>query len=150
MARFLSTEWFDEVNRLAPPVPDVLSVVIEQHVTGGPEGDVAYQVKADGGRLTVGRSDAASSADADADADVVLVLDYATAEALARGRLTTHDAFLGGRIRLRGGIAQLERAATTLAALAPFLAELAWPRLRPCTCSVRRLVVTLSWRPSRR
>ena len=124
MARFLSTEWFDEVNRLAPPVPDVLKVVTEQHVTGGPEGDAAYQVKADGGRLTVGRSDAADTAST-ADADVVLVLDYATAEALARGRLTTHDAFLGGRIRLRGGISQLERAATTLAALAPFLAELA-------------------------
>ena len=127
MARFLSTEWFDEVNRLAPPVPDVLDVTIEQHVMGGPEGDVAYQVTAGGGRLSVRRSDTAETAvtEKTSNADVVLLLDYATAEALARGRLTTHDAVLGGRIRLRGGISQLERAAATLAALAPFLVELA-------------------------
>ena len=128
MARFLSDEWFGEVNRLAPTVPDDLDVIVEQHVAGGPGGDVAYQVRVAGGRLTVGRVGRVGrvgAAGPPQDPDVVLLLDYATAAALGTGRLTAHDAFLTGRIRLRTGVSQLERAATALAALAPSLAALA-------------------------
>ena len=102
------------------PVPDDLDVVIEQHVAGGPEGDVAYQVRVGDGRVTIGPPDAVHG-----DPDVVLLLDYATAAALGTGRLTAHDAFLAGRIRLRGGVSQLERAAAGLAAIGPAMAELA-------------------------
>jgi putative sterol carrier protein len=117
VARFLSNEWFEEVNRLAPPVPGDLNVVIEQHVANGPDGDVDYQVSLRSGHLSAG-----PPADSP---DVVLLLDYATAAALATGRLTAHDAFLTGRIRLRGGVSQLERAAAALGALGDSLATLA-------------------------
>ena len=115
MARFLSAEWFeqvnDQLNLMAPPVPGDVDVVIEQHVLDGPEGETTYQVRVAGGRVTVGAPAGK--------ADVVLVVDYATAADLASGRLTAHDAFLGGRIRLRGGVAHPEQAAA-LAALAVF------------------------------
>jgi putative sterol carrier protein len=110
--KFLSDEWLDEMNRLAPPVPQELSIVIEQRVLGRR----AYQIVVDGGRLVVGPPATAP--------DVVLVSDYETAVALARRELSASEAFLAGRIRMRGDLGQLERAARVLAAVVGAIEEM--------------------------
>jgi hypothetical protein len=114
VVRFLSVAWFDEVNRLLPTVPADIDLVLEQHVSGGPQGDTAYQVRIGSGVVTVGPPAGP--------ADITLVLDYGTAVALATGALSTHDAFLAGRVRLRGNVARLDAAGAALAGLADAMA----------------------------
>ena len=109
MVRFLTDEWFAEVNREASTVPAGIELVLEQRVTGAPSGDLAYQVRISGGLLTVGPPSGAP--------DIILALDYATAVALATRALSTHDAFLAGRVRLRGNVTRLDAAGAAFAAL---------------------------------
>ena len=109
MVRFLSDEWFDEVNRSSPTVPADIELVLEQRVTGGPNGDLTYQVRVAAGVVSVGPPSGP--------ADITLLLDHAAAVALATGTLSTHDAFLAGRVRLRGNVTRLEAAGAAFAAL---------------------------------
>jgi putative sterol carrier protein len=101
VARYLSPEWFDEVNAAAAADPDLsgatgsLRLVIQQVVTDGPEGDVRYAVRVEGGRVRVVPGDAA-------DADVTVTEDHDTATAVARGELAAPAAFMTGRIRVTG------------------------------------------------
>lgn len=101
MARYLSPEWFEEINAAAAAVADLsdatagLRLVIQQVVTDGPDGDVRYAVRLEQGRVTVVPGEAA-------DADVTVTEDHATATAVARGELAAPAAFMTGRIRVTG------------------------------------------------
>ena len=66
MARFLSPEWIEEMNAelsAGERTPDGGRLVLQQVVTDGPDGDVAYAVEIDGGRVHVTSGRAAAPAD---------------------------------------------------------------------------------------
>lgn len=101
MARFLSPEWFDEINQAAS-APDVaeavtpgLRLVVQQVVTDGPHGEVRYAVRIEDGRVAVVAGDAP-------DPDVTVTEDHDTATAVAKGELAAPVAFMTGRIRVSG------------------------------------------------
>ncbi|HVF73464.1 MAG TPA: SCP2 sterol-binding domain-containing protein [Acidimicrobiales bacterium] len=101
MARFLSREWFDDVNAaaasddVAAAVTPGLRLVVQQVVTDGPEGDVRYAVRIEDGAVAVVPGDAP-------DPDVTVTEDHATATAVAQGELAAPVAFMTGRIRVSG------------------------------------------------
>lgn len=115
--RFLSPEWLaaaaDAVRAAAPGGTDGLT--LQQVVTGGPDGDVAYRVRI--GRDTVellpGRGD---------EADVVFIEDWDTAAAIGEGRLSPQAAFVDGRVRVSGNVALVMAAQESLATVESALA----------------------------
>lgn len=109
MARYLSPEWFDEINAAASAEVDCgdLRLVIQQVVTGGPEGDIRYAVRIEDGRVRVVPGEAT-------DADVTVTEDHETATAVARGELAAPAAFMTGRIRVTGETTVLLDAQPTL------------------------------------
>lgn len=113
MARYLSPEWFDDLNAAAAAAPELadaaggLRLVIQQVVTDGPEGDTRYVVRVEDGRVTVVPGGAA-------DADVTVTEDHATATAVARGELAAPAAFMTGRIRVTGETSVLLEAQAAL------------------------------------
>ena len=106
MARFLTSEWFEELENTprSNVSPDV-QLVIQQIVPDGPDGDeVAYVVTTADGAITVRRGRAEAP-------DVTFTQDLATAEAIHRGELSAQTAFIEGRLRLGGDLrAVIERA----------------------------------------
>ncbi len=106
MPRYLSPEWLDELDRACrddrggPRATGGTALVVQQHVAGGPDGDVAYHVTGDGPSVSV-RAGVAS------EPTVTLTQDYATAAAVARGELSAQGAFMSGRIRVRGDLPRL-------------------------------------------
>ena len=102
MARYLSPEWFEEVARLAPAGsggPALLT--LEQVVTGGPDGDVRYQVVLDASGARIARTGGERGA------DVTFTSDWATASAIASGRLSVQAALGAGRVRVGGDLSAL-------------------------------------------
>lgn len=101
MVRYLSPEWFEEVNaaaadgRVADSVTEGLRLVVQQVVTGAPDGDVHYAVRIEDGTVSVVPGDAP-------DADVTVTEDHETATQVARGDLAAPVAFMTGRIRVTG------------------------------------------------
>lgn len=103
MARFLSAAWFDELeeSRREAGEPgggaegEAAEAVIEQVVTGAPEGEVRYQVVTAGRGLRVRHP-------AEGAAPLTFTSDYATAASIARGELSTQTALLDGRLRVSG------------------------------------------------
>jgi hypothetical protein len=114
--RYLSPEWFQAANEAARGhrLPDG-DVVLGQVVTGGPDGEVRYQLRITGGEITIG-NDPADGADA------TFTEDYPTAVALFRGELSPQDALMAGRIRVAGNVAAVMANQTALAALGPLFA----------------------------
>ncbi|HEY7134983.1 MAG TPA: SCP2 sterol-binding domain-containing protein [Acidimicrobiia bacterium] len=116
MARYLSREWIDELDRAASASTLLheqlagVTLVVEHRVTREAGGDVAYVIRIDDGRVRV---EAGSSPDA----DIVLVADYDTARALARGDVNAQRAFAAGRLKVRGRIDRLVAHARALGAL---------------------------------
>ncbi len=128
MARFLSEAWFDEIesartggSHAAGPGnatdPDD-HLVLEQVVTGTPEGEVSYRVVVDGGRARVERPPASAGADR-AGVQLTITCDWPTATALAQGRLSTQRALMQGRLRVRGSPTALLRRSLQLANVDP-------------------------------
>ena len=118
MSTFLSPEWLEQLSALAggdQVGPD--ATVVQQLVTGGPDGDIAFFLEIEGGKVRArpGR---------DQRAVVTLNETWETAVRLHRGELTGREAFLGGLVRVRGDVRQVLAAATGLAALGPALAGL--------------------------
>ena len=114
MARFLSDIWFEEVEAAggqAQPAEDAVAV-LQQVVTGGPEGEVRYHVIVAEGRAVLVRGPARAP-------DATFTEDYATAGAIARGELTTQAALLSGQIRVAGNMAMLSTRQDDLAGLDP-------------------------------
>ncbi|HEX2039218.1 MAG TPA: SCP2 sterol-binding domain-containing protein [Acidimicrobiales bacterium] len=101
MARYLSAEWFEEVNEAARANQELSEVVggvrlvLQQVVIDGPSGDIHYAVRIEDGTVTVTPGDAP-------DADVTVTEDHDTAAALHRGELRAAHAFMTGRIRVTG------------------------------------------------
>jgi len=114
VVRFLSDAWFDAVEGAAGyarPEGEPVAV-LEQIVTGGPEGDVRYQVVVAGGRAVLSRGSGEIP-------DATFTEDYATAAAIARGELTTQAALLAGHILVAGNMATLSARQGDLAGLDP-------------------------------
>ena len=114
MARFLSDAWFKEVEAAggaAPPAENSVAV-LQQIVTGAPDGEVRYHVIVAGGRAVLVPGPAGA-------ADATFTEDYATAGAIARGELTTQAALLSGQIRVAGNMAALSARQDDLAGLDP-------------------------------
>jgi hypothetical protein len=113
---FLSREWLAALDDAARGSDRLASLagggvfVIEQRVTGGPAGEVAYQVvlDGDGGRVVSGAANAP---------DVIVLTDYATGLALHRGETNAQHAFAAGRMKVRGEIGRLLDRADALRAL---------------------------------
>lgn len=116
VARFLSPDWLAEVRAAAAASPELarataeVQLVIQQVVTGGPDGDVSYVVAIDRGRTEV-------RAGEDPAADVTFSADWDTAMALATGSASAQDAFTTGRLQLGGEVAALLRHGAALAGL---------------------------------
>src|SRR5262249_10685523 len=134
MARFLSAEWFAEIDRsvlAGSAVPAETSgqsrLVLEQVVHDTPEGEVRYRVVVGDGTARIERAapgpngaaraaaaapDATAASDAaftrsTATPDLTIVSDWATATALAQGQLSAQAALMAGRLRIRGSLTRL-------------------------------------------
>jgi hypothetical protein len=101
VARFLSPEWFDQLERLGEhmpaDVPDQLVVDIE--VQGAPGGEVRYQVVVGGGRAEVRRPGAPRRPPG-----ARLMTDYATLAGMVSGELQPEEVLAGGRARVGGDV----------------------------------------------
>jgi alkyl sulfatase BDS1-like metallo-beta-lactamase superfamily hydrolase len=122
VARFLSDEWFDEVNAAAVPVDPSVRFCLEQRVRGGTEGEVRYRVVVSDGRLQLRRTGTTETCPAP---DAVITMDRTTAVALATGTMTAHTAFLAGAVRLSGNLQSVVGSAAALGALSEALRRLA-------------------------
>ncbi len=110
MARYLSEAWFDEVATATPTGADGL--ILQQVVTGAPDGEVRYHVGVSAGTAWVRPGQAAAP-------DATFTEDYATASAVARGELSVQAALLEGRIRVAGNMAVLSARQDELADIDP-------------------------------
>jgi hypothetical protein len=125
MARFLSADWFDEIESASTPgagntEPDE-RLVMEQVVTGTPDGEVSYLVVVEGRRAHVVRP---SPGDAPTEAELTITCDWPTATAIAQGRLSTQRALMQGRLRVRGSPTAMLRRGAQLAGVDPIPAAI--------------------------
>jgi hypothetical protein len=118
--RHLSPEWLraadDAVASL--DVDPATSVVIEQRVVGGPEGDVVYRLVVSDGRCHVVIGD-------DPPADVSITTPWTLAEQIASGAASAQRAFLHGEVRIGGDPAVLVRHADLAVELSAALSSIA-------------------------
>lgn len=116
MARFLSREWIAEADEVAAASPQLAQatasaeLVVQQVVTGGPDGEVAYVVSLDRG--SVGLRPGLTETP-----DVTLTVDWDTAVAMSTGALGAQEAFTTGRLQVRGEIGLMLRHGTALTGL---------------------------------
>lgn len=114
MARYLTQGWFDEVNEAARSSTELRRVTAGVHLTlqqvvtdaPAPAGELRYWLRVDDGSVEAGLGTAGSGG---ASADATVIQSYETAKAVIQGDLSTEEAFLAGRIRLRGDIGLLLR-----------------------------------------
>ncbi|HTV11912.1 MAG TPA: SCP2 sterol-binding domain-containing protein [Acidimicrobiales bacterium] len=138
MARFLTSEWFEELEAAyqaeaegaaaakvaragayrpgnAPGAPGqaaTAALVVEIFVAGAPQGEVRYQVVVEGERVRVVPPGAEQRT-----AQVRLRSDYATLAGIASGELSAIDALSLGRARISGDTGALGSRGTQLAGL---------------------------------
>jgi putative sterol carrier protein len=99
--RYLGLDWIRELSREVAESETMASLAashrigVTQIVTDGPEGTVVYHLQVGDGRAEFG----AGPADPE---DVVMEQAWATAVGVATGELNAHEAFMTGRIKLRG------------------------------------------------
>jgi len=117
MVRFLSEAWLDEMAAAVRAVSEptradggVPPLVVRQQVTGGPDGDIAYDLCLDDDGVTLRRP-------ASGIADVVFEQDHETARRLAQGETHPQIELTAGRLRISG-------AANRLTAWRPMLDEM--------------------------
>lgn len=119
MTRFLSEEWFTLVRGIVSAsdeaAPGGGTVSVRHRVTGGPDGDIDYVVRAgaDGYSVEPG---------AEGPVDIEIVESYESAAAIGQGTLTPADAFAAGRLKLAGDVALLAERQADFAALGELLA----------------------------
>lgn len=107
MPRFLSPDWIDEVgaaarSRTLAAAGDDVRLVVQQVVTGTPDGEVRYHVVVDGGRVDVQPGDAEAP-------DVTFTQDWQTAVAMSTAELPAQHAFASGKLRVDGDVQALVR-----------------------------------------
>ncbi|HZQ28878.1 MAG TPA: SCP2 sterol-binding domain-containing protein [Acidimicrobiales bacterium] len=106
MPRYLSAEWFEDVNQAASGNDQLrtdtagVTLTIQQVVTGSPDGDVHYTVRVRDGAVDVNLGD-------DPAADVTMTEAWDTAVKVASGGLSPATAFMTGRIRVAGNVGAL-------------------------------------------
>ena len=105
MARYLSPEWFEELNAVAqerrgPALDQQSQVCLQQEVTGGPDGDVRYWIRLQGGTVAAGLGEAESP-------DAVISQSYETAVGVASGEVRVQTALMSGQIAITGNVATL-------------------------------------------
>ena len=119
MPRYLSPEWFDEINAAAragtPAFAADASFLLQQVVTGNPLGEVRYWVRIHGGTVEAGLGEVDG-------ADVTVSQSYDTAMAVSSGEITAQAAFVAGKIRVSGDATLLLEHQPALAALADAVA----------------------------
>lgn len=101
MARFMSAEWVGEVQK-ALGASDAVSgatksakAVVQQIITGGPDGEIKYFIKIDAGQVEVGLGEAEGAA-------FVLTSDYETAAKINRGESNGQAAMMAGKLKFKG------------------------------------------------
>lgn len=128
MARFLSPEWFGELEAARADVDNVgdagskvgdagsnrggPALVLGISVTGAPQGEVRYQVVVDGEQPRVLPPGAVFRP-----AQVELSSDYATLAGIAEGKISAMDALSRGQARVSGDTAALSTDRPGLAGL---------------------------------
>ena len=121
MVRFLSEEWFAAVREQTNETrtarsdgrePDPL--VLEQVVTGSPDGDVRYLVIIENGAARI-----STTSSPDDNADLTITCAWETATAIAKGELSSQTALMQGKLRVRGNLSKLSGRAGDLAGLDP-------------------------------
>lgn len=118
MARYLSAEWFAAAAS-PDPLPEPVSLVLEEVVGDTPDGPVLYRVEVAGDRARI----VWPVADDAAPADLRITTDWDTAVAVARGDLSTQRALMEGRLRVSGSPGRLGDAAGALAGVDPLPTE---------------------------
>ncbi len=120
MARFLSEEWFALVRTAVAgaavdaPARGPGAATVRHRVTGGPDGDVDYVVRAGSGAFSVEPGAAGA-------VDTEILESYDVAAAINQGRLTPSAAFAAGRLKLAGDVALLADHRDDFAALGRLL-----------------------------
>ncbi len=116
MAAFGTNEWIAQLDdalasstELSSATAD-LALTVGQHVTEGPNGDLAWTVVIDHG-LAHAHSGSTDSP------DVTFTQDYATAKAVATGGMSAQSAFMLGKLRIGGDVAKLMEHAAAFDAL---------------------------------
>ena len=105
MAKFLSEEWANEVkaalatNEAVKSAAGSMSARIQQ-VVNGPDGEVKYWFKLEGGDLDLGLGDIENP-------DATITQDYDTAVALSKNELTGTAAYMSGKLRVSGDLMKL-------------------------------------------
>jgi putative sterol carrier protein len=101
--KWLSQEWLDESTRLAVDQPERpgASARLQYVITGGPDGDVSYYWIVSDGHLLENRLGELE------DADVTLHETYEDAMSMQQGELDANAAFMQGKIKVSGDVAQL-------------------------------------------
>jgi putative sterol carrier protein len=109
---FLTDAWLDELETAAraAELPAMPRLVLQQVVTDGPDGEVAYALVVEDGRVELRRGRVEQ-------ADLVFTQDRATAEAIHRGDLSAQAAFMQGRLRLGGDLRSVIDRAADLASI---------------------------------
>jgi putative sterol carrier protein len=103
VARFASPEWIAELDRAVAADPALrrasagVSLVVQQRVTDGPDGDASWHVVVDHGDARVVAGEAPQ-------ADVTFSQSYDTAAAIGRGELSAQTAFMIGKLRVGGNV----------------------------------------------
>jgi putative sterol carrier protein len=92
MAAFLTDDWFARIAAAAPGADDV---GIEVAVLGGPDGDVKWQLRVDGGTVSAGAGPLPG-------AEIALTVPYDDMLAIVRGELAPSVAFMQGRMKTAG------------------------------------------------
>ena len=111
MLRFLSDPWIDAMARAAEQADAPLvepPLVMQQVVTGGPDGEAAWTISLGAGSIEVVRGRAANPT-------VTFTQDVETAAAVNRGELSAQAAFMTGRLRVGGDVQLLLDAQQALA-----------------------------------
>ena len=101
MAKFLTQEWIGEVQKALESSDQVkqatqtADATIQQQITGGPDGDVAYYIKVDKGSVQAVLGEAESPT-------FVLATDYETAGKINRGETTGQAQMMTGKLKFTG------------------------------------------------
>jgi hypothetical protein len=104
MVEFLSPEWVERQRELLAGLPGDeggATVRVQHVVTGGADGDVAYHLAFEGGRVVDGELGT------DPDAEVVLTTVHEVAAEIAAGDVEPSVAFMQGRLKTEGPTARL-------------------------------------------
>ncbi len=100
MAKWLSAEWFSQTRALTAGQPDRpgLTARIQYEITGGPDGDVAYYLVLEDGKLLDSAAGTVESP------DVTVTLAWDDAVAVHKGELDPNVAFMQGRMKVAGSM----------------------------------------------